>query len=91
MKEYHVIMSNKRMLERINEYKDKVTGAELLSKLDQLEELAKTSEDSSKFYLPKKFFTDAFPSVADEATYVCDNVAYGPRDNIKEVSYAESV
>lgn len=91
MKEYHVILSNKRMLERISEYKSKVTGEALLSRLDQLEELAKTREDNSRFYLPKKFFTDAFPTTTDEATYVCDNVAYGPRDNIREVTYAESV
>lgn len=91
MKEYHVIMSNKRMLERISEYKSKVTGEALLSRLDQLEELAKTRGDNSRFYLPMKFFTDYFPTATDEATYVCDNVAYGTRDDIKEVTYAESV
>lgn len=76
MKEYHVIMTKRRALERIDVYSRTAT-ATVLSKLSTLAEHIKAERDEVLFYLPQQFETYSFHSVDEEASYFCKELAHG--------------
>ena len=76
MKEYHVIMTKRRMLERIEQYKCSVTKAaeEMLAKM---KEVVSLSDDSEFFYLPKQFEEVIFHNTDEVVNFIYHNLAKG--------------